>query len=331
MSTIKWGILSTARHAANTVIPAIHAARNAQAYAVASRDAGRARQFAEETGLSASYGSYEDLLADPQVDAVYIPLPNNLHKEWSIKAAQAGKHVLCEKPLALNAAEAQEMVDAFQAAGRKLAEAFQWRHHAQGERVYQMVRQGEIGELRLIDAGFSFPLDRPDDIRWDPALGGGSLYDVGCYPISLARYITRAEPLSVTAHARWAASGVDDLVVATLEFPGGVLAHINCSFALPLRRYFELVGSEGTLYVNRAYNPTGNSGEEVLRYGPDREVVQQIGLESANSYTLMIEDFSGSVLQDTELLFPPEDAVFNMRVIDAIFEAARTGATVRLG
>lgn len=326
---VRWGVLSTARHAANTVIPAIQASSNGEVIAVASRDAGRAREFASQRGIPASYGDYEGLLADPNVDVIYIPLPNQLHKEWTIRAAQAGKHVLCEKPFALNAADAVEMVEAFRQAGRLVAEAFQWRHHPQGQRVRELVRQGAIGDLRLIDAGFSFMLDRPGDVRWDPALGGGALYDVGCYPISFTRFITGQEPLSVTAQIQRGETGVDMLGVATLEFPGGVLAHLNWSFALPLRRYFEAVGTEGSLVVNRAYNPKGDPGE-ILRFGVDRELIELIPLPPQNSYTLMVQDFNAAVQGERDLMFPPDDAVGNMDVIDAIFLAAREGRTVNI-
>jgi xylose dehydrogenase (NAD/NADP) len=330
MDKIRWGVLSTSRHAANTWIPALKQSKQGQVRAVASRDETRARQYADANGIPNIHGSYEALLADPEIDAVYIPLPNGLHKPWAIRAAEAGKHTLCEKPLGLNAAQAEEMVAAFRKARLKFAEAFQWRHHPQGQTVRQMVREGAIGELRLIDGGFSFMLTRPDDVRWNPAQGGGSLYDVGCYPIALARYITGHEPLAVTAQAHWGDSGVDDLMVATMEFPGGVLAHINCGFTLPLRRYYEVVGTAGSLYVNQAYNPQGDAPGEVRRYGEDCALVETIRLEALNSYTLMIDDFNAAILEDRDPLFPAEDAILNMRVIDAIFRAAREGVRVGL-
>jgi predicted dehydrogenase len=330
MDTVHWGILSTSRHAAITWIPALKKSKHGQIAAVASRDETRGRQYAAEHGIPQVYGSYEALLADPKIDAVYIPLPNSLHKTWAIRAAEAGKHVLCEKPLGLNAAEAEEMVAAFRKAGRKLAEAFQWRHHPQGQIVREMAREGVIGDLRLIDAGFSFMLTREDDVRWKPELGGGSLYDVGCYPVALARYVTGQEPLAVTAQAHWGDSGVDDRMVATLEFPGGVLAHINCGFSLPLRRYYEVVGTDGSLAVNRAYNPKEDHPGEVWRYDEDRELVDTIELGRLNSYTLMIDDFNAAILENRDPLFPGEDAILNMRVIDAIFRAAREGVRVTI-
>ncbi len=329
MAIVKWGILSTARHAANTWIPQAHNSPSGQVHAVASRDAARAQQFAQENNIPHSYGSYEALLADDNVDAVYIPLPNDMHKEWAIKAAQAGKHVMCEKPAGLNAAEAEEMVAAFKGAGLKFAEAFQWRHSLQAQRLRKMVQGGSMGDLRFIDAGFSFMLDREGDIRRKPENGGGALYDVGCYTISAVRFIAGAEPLAVTAQIYWGDSGVDELVVATLEFPNHVLAHINCSFILPLRRYYEAVCSNGSVIVERAYNPNGLENI-VTQRGSDREVVRKHLLGRDNEYMLLVEDFNRAILDNRDPMFTGEDAIKNMKVIDAIFAAAKTGTRVAL-
>lgn len=330
MSTVQWGILSTARHFEKIMLPAFRQARDTKLAAIASRDGERARTFAQQHLIPTSYASYEALLDDPNIDAIYIPLPNNLHKEWAIKAAQAGKHVLCEKPIALNAAEAEEMVAAFRETGRILAETFQWRHHPQAAAVKELIEDGTIGDVRLIDAGFSFLIARQDDIRLDPDLGGGSLYDVGCYPVSLARFMLDAEPLAVTAQAHWTDRGVDDRMVATLEFPDGVLAQINCGFSLPLRRYYEVIGPVGSLLVNRAYNPVGDRASEIVHFGEDRMMIETIRLEAANSYTLMIEDFNRAVAGEAAPRFPAEDAVKNMRVIDALYRSAREGGTVEV-
>ena len=329
--TIRWGVLSTSRHAATTWIPACHAAQRGEVVAVASRDADRARQYASENGIPRSFGDYESLLASPDVDAVYIPLPNHLHKEWTIKAAQAGKHVLCEKPLGLDAAQAEEMVAACRAAGVTLAEAFQWRHHPHAEQTRDLLQSGAIGDLRLIEAGFSFPLSRAGDVRWDPSKGGGALYDVGCYPVALARYVTGGEPVSVTAQAIWGQTGVDDLLVATLEFPGGVFAKLHGSFVLALDRYYRLVGTEGWLLADYAYNPKDDRPNIIRQYGPDWEQRASVEIAPVNSYTLMIDDLSERLLAGQEPRFPAEDAIGNMRAIDALYLAARTGRTVRVG
>ncbi|MBN1678676.1 MAG: Gfo/Idh/MocA family oxidoreductase [Anaerolineae bacterium] len=325
---IRWGILSTSNHAATSVIPAIRASADGEAAAVASRDGARAQLYAREHGILKSYGDYEALLADPDIDVIYNPLPNHLHKTWSIRAAQAGKHVLCEKPIALNAAEAEEMVRAFRDAGRKLAETFQWRHHPQAQRVRELVRQGTIGDVRLINASFSFPLDRPHDVRWEPKMGGGALYDVGCYPVSLVRYMLGQEPLTVTAHAHWGASGVDDLMVGALVFPAGVMASIDCSFVLTLRRLYEVVGTTGALVVNRDYSLKADTPGEIMHYGPDRKLLHTYRTAAVDSYQLMVQDFNRAVIENTDPVFLPEDAVANMRVLDALYKAAREGGTV---
>lgn len=330
MSVVRWGILSTSRHATKTWIPALAAAPSAELVAVASRDEERARAFAEAQGIPTAYGSYEALLAAGDIDAVYIPLPNHLHKPWTLRAAEAGKHVLCEKPLALNAAEAEEMVTACRAAGVHLMEAFQWRHHAQAHTVRSLVREGRIGALRMITASFSFTLTRPDDVRWRAEWGGGSLYDLGCYPVAVARFVVGAEPLSVTAQARWR-NGVDVSLVGTLRFPGDVLAHIDSSFEMPLRRFYDVIGAEGSLRVERAYNPTDAFRAQILHLGADREPLEAIDVGATNSYTRMIEDFSRAILEGHEPPYSGEDGVRNMRVIDALYHAAREGGTVEVG
>ena len=327
---VRWGILSTSHHAALRVIPAIHASPSGEVVAVASRNAAQAQFYADGHHIPYSYGDYESLLEDSDVDVIYIPLPNNLHKEWSIRAAQAGKHVLCEKPIALNAAEAEEMAQAFRLAKRKLAEAFQWRHHPQATLARNLVREGKIGAVRLINAGFTFSLTRPENVRWKPELGGGALYDVGCYPVALTRFITGQEPISVTAQAHWHKSGVDDWLAATLLFPDGTLAHIDCGFALPLRRYYEICGSDGILRVEYAYNPIGDRPCPIQRCSHDYQLLELIDVGMDNCYTLMVEDFNRAVLEDRELPFPAEDAVGNMRTIDAIYHSARTGGVTNV-
>jgi predicted dehydrogenase len=327
---VRWGVISTARHGLNTVIPAIQQSASGEVVAIASRNAEQGRKIAAKNHIPVSYGSYEALLAAPDIDVIYNPLPNSLHKEWTIRALQAGKHVLSEKPFGLNAAEAVDMVAVARSTGRKLAETFQWRHHPQAKQARELIRSGAIGDLRLIEAAFSFPLSNPDDVRWDPALGGGALYDLGCYPISLTRYLTGQEPLAVTSQIHWNKSGVDDMVVATFEFPGEILATINCSFILPLRRYGEAIGTTGALLMERCYNQMPEYESTIVKRGPDREATETISLGRSNCYIMMAEDFNRAVLDDTEPVFPPEDAIANMRVIDAIFESARTGKTVKL-
>jgi D-xylose 1-dehydrogenase (NADP+, D-xylono-1,5-lactone-forming) len=327
---IRWGVISTSNHAAKRVIPAIHASPDGELVAIASRDATKARAFADKLNIPKSYGTYDELLNDPDVDAIYNPLPNRLHKEWTIKAAEVGKHVLCEKPIGLNAAEAKEMVQVFRDAKLKLAEAFQWRHHPQGQKVRQMVRDGVIGDLKFINAGFSFFFEGLENIRMEPDLGGGALYDVGCYPIALTRFMTEDEPISVTAQGNVGPSGIDDLVVATMQFPNGVYAHIQCAFTVPLRRYYEVCGTKGVLKVDYAYNPIGDRPNLIQHYTHDYQLVETIDVGTIDSYTLMVQDFNTAILEDNEPPFPAEDAISNMQVIDAMFQAMKEKATVNV-
>ncbi|MFP4322792.1 MAG: Gfo/Idh/MocA family protein, partial [Anaerolineales bacterium] len=225
-TTIRWGILSTASIARRRVVPALQSSRNGEVVAVASRDADRARAFAAEQDIPRSYGSYEALLGDPNIDAIYIGLPNNLHAEWAMHCAAAGKPTLCEKPLALDAKQAQQMVDAFATRGVPFAEAFMYRFHPQTRRVLELVAEGVLGDLHAINAVFSFrlPPEAAENIRLQASLGGGSLMDVGCYCVNLMRLATGAEPEAVTAQALIGkTSGVDERFTGTLRFPGGVL------------------------------------------------------------------------------------------------------------
>ena len=244
---VRWGILSTARIGQKRLIPAIQKSRNGVVTSVASRDLRKAKQFGREMGIPHAMGSYEELLASKDVDAVYIPLPNSLHKEWTVKAAEAGKHVLCEKPMGLDVEEVNAMSAAASANHVKLMEAFMYRFHPQTEKIIQMVRDGEIGKLRAIQAAFAFTLNNWDDIRYNPRLGGGSLMDVGCYCVNICRTLVGAEPVTVYATANWAPTGVDELMVANLVFPDGVLAQFTCGFVLDRSQHYQVMGTEGTI------------------------------------------------------------------------------------
>ena len=229
MDKVRWGVLSTARIATEKVIPGIRRSATGEVVAIASRDVGRARAAADELGIPRSHGSYEALLADPAVDAVYVPLPNHLHAEWSIRALEAGKHVLCEKPLALSAADAGRMADAATASGRLLMEAFMYRHHPSWIAVQELVAGGRIGRLQAVDSWFSYFLDDPANIRNVLEYGGGALYDIGCYSVSLSRLLFGAEPDEVSAAiVRDPVSGVDILTTGHMTFPGG-LASFTCA------------------------------------------------------------------------------------------------------
>ncbi len=257
---LRWGILGCARITRRGLAPGIRASTTGVLHALASRDAAVAREWAAEFGRPRAHGSYEELLADPEVDAVYIPLPNELHRPWVTAAADAGKHVLCEKPLALDAREARAMVQHCRARGVLLMEAFMWRHQPRSLELRRLIRGGAIGELRLIRSSFSFPI-AGGDWRLDPARGGGSLWDVGCYGVSAARFFAGAEPLQVRAIAHSGPSGVDRSFTALLEFPLGVLAAVDCSFEQPYRCSCELVGNRGVVEVPDAYLPPSGGAD----------------------------------------------------------------------
>ncbi len=326
MPQLRWGILSTARIGLRRVIPALREAKSATILAIASRDLARAREIAAQLGIPRAYGSYEALLADRDVDAVYNPLPNSLHRAWTLKAAEARKHVLCEKPLALNAAEANEMVGACQRAKVLLQEAFMYRFHPQIEEAQRLVRDGAIGEPQLVRSAFTFPVSRPTDIRLDPTLGGGGLMDVGCYCINISRLLV-GEPARVWGAER-EEGGVDVVFAGTVQFPGDVFAQFDCGVRVPARQFCEVVGTTGVLTIPRPFTP-GDDPVSLLLWRGERE--ERIEIAGVNQYTRMVEAFAECVLADKPPRFPASDAVTNMRVIDALRHAARTGEPTSVG
>ncbi len=318
---ITWGILGCARIARRGLIPGIQGSRLGRLEAIASRDADAARSWAAEFSIPRSYGSYAELLADKSIRAVYIPLPNELHRPWTLAAAAAGKHVLCDKPLALDAREAEEMVDGCRRGGVLLMEGFMWRHHPRTTRVLELIRDGAIGELRLVRSSFSFDIDRTD-WRLDAARGGGALWDVGCYGVNACRLICGGEPTSIRARARWWPTGVDMTLAATLEFTGGVLGQVDCSFEVPYRCQMEIVGTRGAIELPQAYVP-GDAAEIILRAG---ESVERVAVPAANQYGAMVDHFCEAMLADRPLPPPAEDGRLNVRVLDAVLAAARSAA-----
>lgn len=317
---LTWGILGCARISRRGLIPGIRRSALGRLAALASRDASAARAWADEFAIPRAHGSYEELLADPEVQAVYIPLPNELHRPWTFAAADAGKHVLCEKPLALDAAEAAAMVDHCRSRGVVLMEAFMWRHQPRTRAVAGMLADGLLGELRLIRSSFSFPID-PGDWRLDPARGGGALWDVGCYGVSTARLFARAEPESISARARFGPTGVDLSLAATLGFPGGVLAQVDCSFEQPFRCTYELVGTRGSIEVPDAYLPPERPSAVLRTIEPDS--TRPLDFDGRDQYAAMVDAFAQAVA--TRSLAPPaEDGLAQMRALDAILNAARS-------
>ena len=320
---MRLGILSTA-HINRLVIPEAQRSRKVDLVAVASRDRGRAREYAARWGIPCSYGSYEQLLADPEIDAVYISLPNSMHVDWSIKSLEAGKHVLCEKPLTRHAADAERAFDVADRTERILMEAFMYRHHPQTRRLAELVRQGAIGELRLIRAAFSFDLDDPENVRLRTDVEGGSLMDVGCYCVSGSRLLG-GEPDRVFAEQVVGATGVDVRMHATMHFPSGVHAQFDCGLQNADRDELEAVGSEGVLFLDDPWHARNPVIE--LRKGGQTKLIQ---VEPGNSYRLELENLADAIAGEAEPLLGREDAVAQARVIEALYRSAETGAAVSL-
>jgi xylose dehydrogenase (NAD/NADP) len=317
-----WGVLSTSNIGRIAVNPAIQASSNGELLAVASRDEDKAQAFAADLKIPTSYGSYEALLDDERIEAVYNPLPNSLHKEWTIKAAERGKHILCEKPLALNAAECREMEAAAASNGVKLLEAFMYRFHPRTEKVLEMIRGGALGELRQIRSTFTFPLDRPKDIRWDAGLGGGALMDVGCYCVNVSRTMAGREPVEVMAMANFLEGGVDKQMAGTLRFEDGMLAHFDCSLTMERSEVYHIQGNDGHVRVQNAYLP-GIEQAVIEQFDVENELTT-LFVDGADEYKLMVEHFADSVLNGSPLRYSADEAALNMKVIEALYKSART-------
>ena len=325
MTKVRWGILSTADIGMSKVTPAIQAAQNAEVVAIASRDADRAAAAAAQLGISTSYGSYESLLQAEDIDAVYIPLPNDLHAEWTMKAAAAGKHVLCEKPLAMTAAQAEEMVAVCAEAGIKLAEAFMYRHHPTWVEAVRLLRSGAIGELVAVQSWFSYFNDDPANIRNRVDNGGGAVMDIGCYNINLSRMLFDGEPITITSTVhRDPVMGIDTLTSAVLEFPGGGQSALTCAIRSEPYQRVHIVGSEGRIEIEIPFNiPWDRETRIFVTSGgdpPEAPATESITFPAANAYTIEAELFGEAVRSDGAYPVPPEDAIANMRVIDAILD-----------
>ena len=330
MNRLRWGVLSTANIGRVAVIPAIQSSNSGSLVAVASREATRAEAFAGAAGIPRWHGSYEALLADPDVDAVYVPLPNSMHREWTIRAAEAGKHVLCEKPLALSEAECREMGKAAEQTGVLLMEAFMYRFHPRTSEVLARVREGTLGALRSVRSTFTFRLTKAGNIRMSAELGGGALMDVGCYCVNAARTLMGGEPVEVQARANWAETGVDKEMAGILRFADGAMAHFDCSLTQERCEFYEVAGTEGHFRVPAAFVPgTADASYEEHR-GRNARTDHPVG--GADQYRLMVEHFAESALEGTPLLYPVGEAAMNMRAIEALYRSARrNGEVVPLG
>lgn len=330
MDALRWGILSTADIARKKVVPGMLKARRCDIVAIASREAGRAETVAAELGIPRAHASYEALLADPEVDAVYIPLPNHLHADWSIAAARAGKHVLCEKPLALTAEDAQRMIDIAKAEGVMLMEAFMYRLHPSWHAVAELVASGEIGRLVSVQSWFSYFNDDATNIRNIREVGGGALFDIGCYSVNLSRLLFDAEPRHVSAAmVRDPAAGVDVLTSAVLTFDGGI-ATFTCSTRAEDDQRVHIYGTTGRISIGIPFNiPPDRPTEVYVSAGGDPPVAPDtrvLTFEVADPYTVEAEHFAAAVLDGQSAPVPPEDAVANLRVIERIFKAAEAAS-----
>ncbi len=335
MDRIRWGILGNATIARKCVIGAIQNSRNGLVHALATRSPADAAEVAAKNGIRHVYDSYQAVLADPAVDAVYVPLPNNLHLPWTLKALSAGKHVLCEKPLACNVGEAREMVARAKETGLLLMEAFMYRFHPRSRRIKQNIDQGVVGKPRLIRSAFCYHmadeiLQTGDNARLKPDMGGGALLDVGCYSVSVARWLMGAEPTAVQAQADYNTAGVDIHLVGTLRFEARKFAVLEASFISALQQTYSVIGSNGAIDMpHDAFIPWEKDTVYTQRK-KEEEAGEQHFIRGADEYRLMVEHFSDAVLGRTELDGSPEDSIANMRVLDALSEAAKSGTTVRL-
>jgi predicted dehydrogenase len=328
---VRWGVLSTAGIGVKKVIPAMQKGEWVDVMAIASRDRGKAEETARALGIAKAYGSYEDLLADPQIEAIYNPLPNQLHVPWSIRAAEAGKHVLCEKPLSITVAEARTLLAVQQRTGVTIGEAFMVRTHPQWLRTRELIASGRIGELRSVQGFFSYFNTDPKNIRNIPECGGGALMDIGCYPINTARFVFGEEPLRVSGLIeRDPTSKVDRLTSAILEFPSGH-ATFTCSTQLVPYQRMQLLGTQGRIEIEIPFNAPNDrpsrifidDGRDLFGGGITVET-----FPTCDQYTIQGDVFSRAVREGGRVPVPVADAVKNMAVIEAVFRSAESGAWV---
>jgi xylose dehydrogenase (NAD/NADP) len=323
---LRWGFLSTANINQALIDPLRMSKRNTLA-AVASRNQDNADAYAHENKIPKAYGSYEALLADPEIDVIYNPLPNHLHAEWTIKAVEAGKHVLVEKPIALTVAEVKAIEAAATKHERIVAEAFMYRHHPQTLKITEIVNSGKLGTIKFVRGSFSFVHDRENNYRSDPAQGGGALWDIGCYPLSYARILLGAEPLEVFGWQVTGSTGIDETFVAQLRFPDEVYAQFDCSFLIPYRNTLEIIGTERRLSIPVAFKP---SKKENIYLSKPKGTTKTITIKSESLYQGEVEDMADAVLLGKPPRVSLADSRGNVAAIVALFKSARTGKPVMI-
>jgi predicted dehydrogenase len=322
---LRWGLLSTAKINAALFKPLAKSPRNTL-FAVGSRSEESAQAYAAEHNIPRAHGSYEALLADPEVDVIYNSLPNHLHAEWTIKALQAGKHVLCEKPFALSLSEVDAMAEAAEKSGKVLAEAFMYRTHPQTLKVKEIVESGTLGDILTVKGGFTFTFNRPGNYRLDPAFGGGALWDVGCYPLSYARSMLGLEPLKVFGWQVTGESGIDEFFSAQMLFPGEIHAQFDCGFRGPFRTFLEIVGQDATLHIPAPFHP-GKKTRIFLSRGGEPETIE---IKGQNAYLGEIEDMADAILDGKTPHISLADSRANVAAILGLYQSARTGRVARI-
>jgi predicted dehydrogenase len=325
---ITWGILSTAKIGTQKVIPGMLQGQRGTIAAIASRDARRAQEAAAALNLPRAYGTYEELLADPTIDAIYNPLPNHLHVPWTIKALDAGKHVLCEKPIALTAQEAETLIAARDRSGKQVLEAFMVRQHPQWQRARALVQQGRIGKPRAVQVMFSYFNPDPDNIRNQVDIGGGALYDIGCYAIVAARFLFGAEPVrAVSLIDRDPVMKIDRISSGLVDFPGGRQLAFTCGMQLMRYQRVHLFGTEGRIEIEIPFNaPPCKSGRLFVETANAGNGPEHIETEPCDQYMLQGDEAARVFLGEIPAPFPIEDGVKNMRVLDALYRSGETGA-----
>lgn len=323
---IRWGILGTAK-ILQRLLPAFRLAPSVELVGIASRSADKARRAAAVEAIPHAFGSYEELLDSDKIDAVYIPLPNHLHAEWTRKAADKGKHVLLEKPICPAAGEAAELVAYCKEKNVRLMDGFFWPHHPRTARLREMLDSGIIGRVERVSAAFTFPLVAgPENIRMQPEMGGGSLLDVGCYAVYGIRWAFGAEPVRVFAHAKYA-HGVDMEMTGQMYFADGRMASFDCGFTLPLRTWMEITGTEGTIRVPNMWVPPERASFELVR--EDRPV-EEISISGYNQIVCMLDNFAAAVREGRDAKPSPEEGVKTLRVLDALANSARDGQEIEV-
>ncbi len=322
---LRWGLLSTA-NINQALFEPLRKSRRNTLLAVASRDRSKAEAYARKHKIPRFHASYADLLSDPDIDVVYNPLPNSLHAEWTVKAVQAGKHVLCEKPLALSVDEVDAMFAAAEEHGKIVTEALMYRSHAQTLKVRDIVQDGKLGRVRLVRGTFTFSGVTPGNYRLDPAMGGGALWDVGVYPLSFTHFVLGAEPLEVFGWQTMGPTGVDESFVAQLRFPGGIQLQMDCSMALPYHVFMEIVGDEAALVVPQPFNPGLKNSIYLTRKGK----TETIQVNGAGTYVGEVEAMADAILEGAPPAVPLADSRGTVAALQALFESARTGKAVSL-